>query len=234
MHVVLLNIFGLGVQETRCTENVSLHPDVYDLSEYQTVHGSADDIAGKGLVNPAATIRAAASILEHHAGCKGIQAAIELALLSLRPRNKVTLDQGGDVSTTKVIDSILDTVTAAPRPPSRMRISQSLCTGTASAEERVSLWNKTSVIVMDFQNDFVSLEGNGAANGADTSAIAAPFSNIPRVIDFARAKGLKIILVRFLGDPRYQLPNMLHRDMALVKYPRCLEDIWGAECTTCC
>lgn len=32
MHVVLLNMFGLGVQETRCTENLYLHPDVYGLS----------------------------------------------------------------------------------------------------------------------------------------------------------------------------------------------------------
>ena len=229
MHVVLLNIFGLGVQEIRCTGNVYLHPNVYGLSEYQTVHGSADDIAVKGLVNPAATIRAAASILEHQAGCKGIQAAIELVLLSLRRRNKVTLDQGGNLSNTEVIDSILDTVTAAPRPPSKMGISQSLCAGTASAEERVSLGKKTSVIVMDFQTDFVSLEGSGAANGADTSAIAAPVSNTSRVIDFARAKDLEIIFVRFLGDPRYQVLNMLHRDMTLGKHPRCLEGTWGAK-----
>ena len=119
MHVVLLNMFGQGAQETRCTENVYLHPDVYGLSEYQTVHGSADDIAGKGLVNPAATVRAAASILERNTGCKGIKAALEAALLSLRQGNIVTPDQGGDKSTNEVVDSILDTVTAVPQSHSR-------------------------------------------------------------------------------------------------------------------
>ena len=95
MHVVLVNMFGLGVQETRCTENVYLHPDVYGLSEVQTVHGSADHIAGKRHVKPAATVRAAASMLEQYASYKDIKAAIELALLGLPRRNMVKPDQGG-------------------------------------------------------------------------------------------------------------------------------------------
>lgn len=228
MHVVLLNIFGQGAQETRCTENVYLHPDVYGLSEYQTVHGSADDIAGKGLVNPTATVRAAASILEHHASCKGIKADVELALLSLRRRNAVTHDQGGNKTTTEVVDSILDTVTAAPQPAINMGLSQPTSVGMACADERASLGKKTAIIILDFQNDFVSPEGIGAANGADMSAMAAPVANIPRVIDFARAQGFEIIFVRFLGDPHYQLPNMMHRDKALRKPPKCLEGTWGA------
>ena len=69
MHVILLDMFGKITQEERCTENVYLHPSVGGLVEYQTVHGSADDIAGKGLVNPSATIRAAAAILQNFAEC---------------------------------------------------------------------------------------------------------------------------------------------------------------------
>ena len=229
MHVVLLNIFGQGAQETRCTENVYLHPDVYGLSEYQTVHGSADDIAGKGLVNPTATVRAAASILERFAGCKGIKADVELALLSLRRRNAVTQDQGGTKSTMEVVDSILDSVTTAPLPALERGLSQPSYTGIPSAEERVSLGKKTAVIVLDFQNDFVSPKGIGAANGADLSAMAAPIANIPRVINFARAQGIEAIFVRFLGDPQYQLPNLVHRDKALGKSPKCLEGTWGAD-----
>ncbi|KAM0800966.1 isocitrate dehydrogenase [Usnea florida] len=229
MHVVLLNIFGQGAQETRCTENVYLHPDVYGLSEYQTVHGSADDIAGKGLVNPTATVRAAASILERYAGCKGIKADVELALMSLRRRNAVTQDQGGTKSTMEVVDSILDSVTTAPLPTFERGLSQPSCTGIHCAEERVSLGKKTAVIVLDFQNDFVSPKGIGAANGADLSAMTAPIANIPRVINFARAQGIEAIFVRFLGDPQYQLPNMVQRDRAQGKPPKCLEGTWGAQ-----
>ena len=118
MHVILLNIFGLDAQQTRCTENVYLHPDVYGLSEYQNVHSSTDDITIKGLGSPAATVRAAALILERHAGCKGIEAAMELALSSLRRRNMVTPDHEGSTSPTEVVDRILDTMTAACLAPS--------------------------------------------------------------------------------------------------------------------
>ena len=118
MHDILLNIFGLDAQQTRCTENVYLHPDVYGLSEYQNVHGSTDDITSKALGNTAATVRAAALILERHAGCKGIEAAMEVALSSLRRRNMVTPDEEGRTSTTEVVDCILDTMTAACLAPS--------------------------------------------------------------------------------------------------------------------
>ena len=60
---------------------------------------------------------------------------------------------------------------------------------------------------MDFQNDFVSPVGVGAANGAYASAMAAPTANIPRVIDSARAHGLEIIFVRFLADMCHQMPK---------------------------
>ena len=55
MHTILLNIFGQSAQETRCTENVYLHPRQHGLSEFQTAHGSPDDLAGKGADNPSAT-----------------------------------------------------------------------------------------------------------------------------------------------------------------------------------
>lgn len=155
MHVVLLDIFGLGVQETRCTENIHLHPNVYGLSEYQTVLGSAGDIASKELANPAATFRAVTLVLEHLAGCKGIEVAMEPALLTLRRCNTVTPDEEGNKVTTEVVDSIPDTVTTASQPPSKMVLSKPLSAAMASAEERIFLGKKISKIVMNFHNDFV-------------------------------------------------------------------------------
>jgi isocitrate/isopropylmalate dehydrogenase len=99
MHVVLLDRFGLGSQESRFTRNVYLHPSVAGLVVYQTVHGSADDLAGKRQVNPMATLRAAAAIMERHAGCRGCEAAMEQALLRAAALGIATRDLGGATST---------------------------------------------------------------------------------------------------------------------------------------
>ncbi|WP_406633359.1 isocitrate/isopropylmalate family dehydrogenase [Amycolatopsis sp. WGS_07] len=107
MHAVLLDRLGLGPQEGRFSENVYLHPDLRGLAEYQTVHGSADDIGGKNLVNPTATVRAAAAIMQRHGGCPGAVASMERALADLGERGIATADLGGTASTTEVVDTLL-------------------------------------------------------------------------------------------------------------------------------
>ncbi|MEU3411912.1 isocitrate/isopropylmalate family dehydrogenase [Streptomyces sp. NPDC006658] len=114
MHVVLLDRFGSGRQENRCAENVCLDAGPAGLVEYQTVHGSADDLAGKDLVNPVATIRAAARVAERHAGCPGAVRATERALRTLDERGVRTPDLGGRHSTTTVVDALLDLLDGPP------------------------------------------------------------------------------------------------------------------------
>ncbi|MEU3166718.1 isocitrate/isopropylmalate family dehydrogenase [Streptosporangium sp. NPDC006930] len=116
MHVVLLDRFGSERQENRCTENVYLHPDAAGLVEYQTVHGSADDLAGTDTVNPVATVRAAAAIAERHAGCAGAVQLVERGLESLGRRGIGTPDLGGRHSTTAMVDALLDALEPAGRP----------------------------------------------------------------------------------------------------------------------
>ncbi|GLW11275.1 3-isopropylmalate dehydrogenase [Microtetraspora sp. NBRC 13810] len=116
MHVMLLDRFGSERQENRCTENVYLHPDAAGLVEYQTVHGSADDLAGKDAVNPVATVRAAAAIAERHAGCAGAMGMVERGLRSLGRRGIATPDLGGGHSTTAVVDALLDVLEPDERP----------------------------------------------------------------------------------------------------------------------
>ena len=67
-------------RETSCARNVYLHPDVEGLVEYQTVHGSADDLAGQQRVNPLATLRAAAALFDRYLGLAGIRDALEKAI----------------------------------------------------------------------------------------------------------------------------------------------------------
>ncbi|MER6943771.1 isocitrate/isopropylmalate family dehydrogenase [Nonomuraea sp. NPDC000554] len=116
MHVVLLDRFGAERQESRCTENIYLHPDAARLVEYQTVHGSADDLAGTDVVNPVATVRAAAMIAERHAGCAGAVRMVERGLASLGRRGVATPDAGGHHSTTAVVDALLDALEPDGRP----------------------------------------------------------------------------------------------------------------------
>ena len=95
MHVKLFWLFDVGDEEARCTENIYLHPQVHGLSKFQTMHGSADDLAGKGTVNPSATLRAAAAILERHGGCKGLEQRMDWALDELECDDRGTPDQWG-------------------------------------------------------------------------------------------------------------------------------------------
>ncbi len=113
MHVVLLDRFGSERQENRFSENVHLHPDAAGLVEYQTVHGSADDLEGLDAVNPVATIRAAAAIAERHAGCAGAVEAVERALTAVGDRGIRTPDLGGRHTTTDVVDALLDALRPA-------------------------------------------------------------------------------------------------------------------------
>ncbi|MFJ4184965.1 isocitrate/isopropylmalate family dehydrogenase [Kitasatospora sp. NPDC089509] len=119
MHVVLLDRYGSERQENRCTENTYLAPELHGLTEYQTVHGSADDLAGRDLVNPVATIRAAARIAERYGACPGATAAVESGLNAVHARGVMTADLGGKSSTTQVVEELmaeLDPPAAGPAP----------------------------------------------------------------------------------------------------------------------
>jgi len=96
---------GLGLAPSA---NVS---DSFALCE--PVHGSAPDIAGKGIVNPLATIRAAALMLRHLRGPHADAAAqmgdvVEEAVNRALASGPLTPDMGGKASTTQVTDAVID------------------------------------------------------------------------------------------------------------------------------
>lgn len=113
MHVVLLDRFGSERQENRCTENVFLHPDVNGLVEYQTVHGSADDLQGTDTLNPLAAVRAAAHVAQAHGGCAGAVQVVESTIAAALDRGVRTPDLGGESSTTEMVDAVVEGLVAA-------------------------------------------------------------------------------------------------------------------------
>jgi isocitrate dehydrogenase (NAD+) len=74
---------------------------------FEAVHGSAPDLAGKGLANPIALLRSAAMMLEHigqRAASERIENAVERTLLAKRG---LTRDLGGAGTTATITDELI-------------------------------------------------------------------------------------------------------------------------------
>jgi 3-isopropylmalate dehydrogenase len=73
---------------------------------FEPVHGSAPDIAGKGIANPAAMLRSVALMLEHGLGrpdeARALDTAIDRAL-----ETTLTPDLGGSATTEDFIQAVL-------------------------------------------------------------------------------------------------------------------------------
>ena len=66
---------------------------------YEPIHGSAPDIAGKGIANPAGMILSAAMMLRLSLGLEVEAASVERAVSAAIDEGVLTADLGGDVST---------------------------------------------------------------------------------------------------------------------------------------
>ena len=236
MQVYLLKMFGQGVQETTYAENIYLHPQLFNLSEYQTVHGSADDLMGKGLVNPTATIKAAVAILERYGACQGVELAMENQLQDLMRRNLVTPDQGGSMSTSDFVDIILGNFKIASLSNGIRKFDGPAPSYVIPSGYLFSMGKKTALIVIDIQNEFVAAARNKERKvcAAAESPIGQLTSNIERLITFSRTQqqqqpGYEIIYVRFLGDQHYLPQAWQYRNYIHGMEPWCLEHSTGAE-----
>jgi 3-isopropylmalate dehydrogenase len=75
---------------------------------YEPIHGSAPDIAGKGLANPLGTILSAALLLRHSLGLETEAKVIEAAVDTVIERGVLTRDLGGNANTKDVAAAVLD------------------------------------------------------------------------------------------------------------------------------
>ena len=76
---------------------------------YEPIHGSAPDIAGKGIANPYATVLSAALLLRHSLGLDAEAAHIEAAVSAVLDAGVLTADlaRDGAVSTTQATEALL-------------------------------------------------------------------------------------------------------------------------------
>jgi tartrate dehydrogenase/decarboxylase / D-malate dehydrogenase len=125
--VVGSNLFGdilsdLGaavVGSMGLAPSANLNPEREYPSLFEPVHGSAPDIAGKGIANPVAQIWSGAMMLEHLGENQAARAVEQAIFRVLASSNVQTRDIGGTASTRDMGAAIAEEIleaTAAPTP----------------------------------------------------------------------------------------------------------------------
>jgi tartrate dehydrogenase/decarboxylase/D-malate dehydrogenase len=113
--VVASNLFGdiLSDLSAIITGSIGLAPSAnldprrLAPSLFEPVHGSAPDIAGKGLANPLATVLAAAMMMDH-LGESAVASALENAVRQvLASGTGLTADLGGQATTNDTVEALL-------------------------------------------------------------------------------------------------------------------------------
>jgi 3-isopropylmalate dehydrogenase len=74
---------------------------------YEPVHGSAPDIAGKGIANPYGAIASVALLLRHSLGMDDAARAVESAVSAAVDAGALTADLGGAATTSQAGDAVL-------------------------------------------------------------------------------------------------------------------------------
>jgi 3-isopropylmalate dehydrogenase len=74
---------------------------------YEPVHGSAPDIAGKGVANPYGAIASVALLLRHSLGMEDAAGAVESAVSAALDAGALTADLGGASTTSQAGDAVL-------------------------------------------------------------------------------------------------------------------------------
>ena len=105
---ILSDISAIVIGSMGLAASANLDPLRRFPSMFEPVHGSAPDIAGKGVVNPLATILSAAMMLDHlqmDEAAREVDAAVAAVLADGHVR---TPDLGGRSSTEEVTDAVLE------------------------------------------------------------------------------------------------------------------------------
>ncbi|MCS0501992.1 tartrate dehydrogenase [Ancylobacter mangrovi] len=119
--VVASNLFGdilsdLGpavVGSIGIAPGANINPEKDYPSMFEPVHGSAPDIAGKGIANPIGQVWSGAMMLRHlgeEAAARAIETAIEDVLAR---RDSLTRDLGGTAGTRELTDAIIGALPAS-------------------------------------------------------------------------------------------------------------------------
>ncbi|MGH7542994.1 MAG: isocitrate/isopropylmalate family dehydrogenase, partial [Gemmatimonadota bacterium] len=79
-----------------------------EIGVYEAIHGSAPDIAGKGIANPTALVLAGAMLCEHIGQIEAGRRVREAVERVLGDGRALTRDLGGDATTASFTDAVLE------------------------------------------------------------------------------------------------------------------------------
>ncbi|AKM09568.1 3-isopropylmalate dehydrogenase [Croceicoccus naphthovorans] len=116
--VVTGNLFGdiLSDQASMCVGSIGLlasaslgerQTEYGTFGLYEPIHGSAPDIAGRGIANPMATILSLAELLRHSLGQEALAAQVEAAVAGTLADGVMGGDLGGSAGTAEIGDAVL-------------------------------------------------------------------------------------------------------------------------------
>ena len=87
--------------------SANINPERTYPSMFEPVHGSAPDIAGKGIANPLAAILSAALMLEHLQETQAAEAVRRAVAKVLKEGKTMPPDLGGNAKTVELGDAVL-------------------------------------------------------------------------------------------------------------------------------
>jgi isocitrate dehydrogenase (NAD+) len=114
--LVMENLFGDVISDlcSGLVGGLGLVPGANIGSRYavfEAVHGSAPDLAGKGLANPIAVIRSAALLLQYIGQARSAERIEEAVRRTLRGGRGLTRDLGGDGTTATITQQMISNMT---------------------------------------------------------------------------------------------------------------------------
>lgn len=89
----------------------NLDPERRYPSMFEPIHGSAPDIAGKGLANPLATVWSVSQMLDHFGELEWGKRVLDVIEEMLVEKSVLTPDLGGDATTSQVGDRVVEKLT---------------------------------------------------------------------------------------------------------------------------
>lgn len=109
---ILSDLIAGAVGSIGIAPSANLNPERVHPSMFEPVHGSAPDIAGRGIANPIGQIWAGAMMLRH-LGYEERADAVEAAFTAVVGRGEVTADLGGTLSTVEVGAAVIGELEAS-------------------------------------------------------------------------------------------------------------------------
>jgi tartrate dehydrogenase/decarboxylase/D-malate dehydrogenase len=107
---ILTDLSAMVTGSVGLAASANLNPEREFPSMFEPVHGSAPDIAGKGIANPLAAVLSVELLLDHlgfHASARRVRKAVETVLSAGRV---LTPDLGGTAKTADVADAVVAAV----------------------------------------------------------------------------------------------------------------------------